>query len=287
MNAITPIPELSRNIFSHIETDYDAEREAMWCWLQPEGRPCFTPGLLDELAEFQRILRLNANPAIQQRVTPTSYMVLGSRTPGVFSLGGDLELFASLIEEGDEQALLQYAQHSINILFLNAVNYKLPITTIALLQGDAIGAGLETALSCDIIIAERGVSMGFPEVLFNLFPGMGAHIFLVRHMDLRAIEEMILSGRIYTAEEMYDMGIIDILVDKGDGVQAANELIDKRKRRKNIHNALNRARQVVNPVSRKDLMAIAEIWVDAAMQLGKRDIRIMQRLLRAQQNKVA
>lgn len=287
MNAITPIPELSRNIFSHIETDYDAEREAMWCWLQPEGRPCFTPGLLDELAEFQRILRLNANPAIQQRVTPTSYMVLGSRTPGVFSLGGDLELFASLIEEGDEQALLQYAQHSINILFLNAVNYKLPITTIALLQGDAIGAGLETALSCDIIIAERGVSMGFPEVLFNLFPGMGAHIFLVRHMDLRAIEEMILSGRIYTAEEMYDMGIIDILVDKGDGVQATNELIDKRKRRKNIHNALNRARQVVNPVSRKDLMAIAEIWVDAAMQLGKRDIRIMQRLLRAQQNKVA
>ena len=53
-------------------------------------------------------------------------------------------------------------------------NFGLPIVTISLVRGNALGGGFEIALSGDVIIAERSAMMGFPEILFNCFPGMGA-----------------------------------------------------------------------------------------------------------------
>jgi DSF synthase len=100
------------------------------------------------------------------------------------------------------------------------------------------------------------------------------------------VEEMILSGKIYTAEEMKDMGVIDMVVDKGEGVQAVNDLIDSQKKRNTIYKTLYKVRHVVNPISLKELMSIGELWVDAAMQLTNRDLRMMQRLLRAQQKRL-
>jgi len=58
-----------------------------------------------------------------------------------------------------------------------ANNLFLPLTTISLAQGDALGGGFEAALSCSVIIAERRARFGFPEVMFNLFPGMGPTAF--------------------------------------------------------------------------------------------------------------
>ena len=52
--------------------------------------------------------------------------------------------------------------------------------TVALIQGDAIGGGFEAMLTNDVVIAERTAKFGLPEILFNLFPGMGAHSFLKR-----------------------------------------------------------------------------------------------------------
>ena len=51
---------------------------------------------------------------------------------------------------------------------------NLPMVTIALVQGDALGGGFECALAHDLIIAERSAKLGLPEVLVNLFPGIGA-----------------------------------------------------------------------------------------------------------------
>jgi DSF synthase len=47
------------------------------------------------------------------------------------------------------------------------------VITASLVQGRALGSGFECALASDVIVAETGARMGFPEVLFNLFPGMG------------------------------------------------------------------------------------------------------------------
>lgn len=286
MNAITPLSDVSLETYHYIDVDYDPDRKSLWCWMNARGRACFSPELLEELSRFQRQVQVCANPAIDDRDMPADYLVVASRAPGIYSFGGDLDLFARLIESGQRELLLDYVRYSIGILYLNAIDYHLPIRTIALLQGDAIGAGLETALSCDVIIAERQVSMGFPEILFNLFPGMGAHSFISRRLDIRSVERMILSGKLYSAEEMQEMGLVDVVAEHGYGVEALNAYIDDNSRKRHVHDALFRARQLVRPVSRDELMAIGELWVDAAMRLGQREIRVMQRLLRAQQRKI-
>ena len=74
------------------------------------------------------------------------YLVLGSRFPGVFNLGGDLNLFAGFIAAGDRDGLVRYGRDCVSILHNNLRRLELPIVTIALVQGDALGGGFEAVL---------------------------------------------------------------------------------------------------------------------------------------------
>src|SRR5207344_2632652 len=72
------------------------------------------------------------------------YYVTGSRTPGVFNLGGDLALFVMLIKTGDREALAQYAKLCIDVQYPRSQSFFSPsLTSIALVQGDALGGGFE------------------------------------------------------------------------------------------------------------------------------------------------
>lgn len=248
-------------------------------------RPAFTKELLDELLDFQHSLIANANTTSEAAIEPTRFMVFCSAVDETFSLGGDLALFAELIRNNDEDSLRDYAKLSIEVLYNNAVAYNLPLTTIALVEGDAIGAGFEAALSCDYIIAERGSRVGFPESLFGLFPGMGAHSFISRKIEVAKIEKMILSGRLYSAEEMYEMGLIDQLIDRGEGQEAVLRLVTRKARKLGLVKSLRDARMMLNPVSLDELLCIADIWVKSAMKLTERELKVMDRLVRAQEKK--
>jgi len=161
------------------------------------------------------------------------------------------------------------------------------VHTVALVQGDALGGGLELALSCQTIVAESGVGMGFPEVLFDLFPGMGAYSFLCQRVSPRFAEEMMLNGTIYSSDELHRLGVIDVLVPKGEGAQAVHDLIRRNQRIAHARTAMNRVRQIRNPVTLTELMQVTEIWVDTAMLLGEKSLRTMERIVRAQQKRPA
>jgi len=267
----------SNNSYRHIIHLHDTLHELTWCVMRPKERPSFTRELLEELVGFQDSLKANAEH--------TSFMVFCSGVEGTFSLGGDLALFAELIRNNDEKALREYAELSIKVLYNNAIAYDLPLTTIALIEGDAIGAGFEAALSCDYVIAERGSRMGFPESLFGLFPGMGAHSFISRKIEVAKIEKMIFSGRMYSAEEMYEMGLIDQLIEKGEGQEEILRLVTRKHRKLALVKSLRDVRMMLNPLSLDELLAIADIWVKSAMQLSERELKIMDRLVRAQNKK--
>ncbi len=158
--------------------------------------------------------------------------------------------------------------------------------SIALVQGDALGGGFEAALSCHTIVAEEGVGMGLPEVLFDLFPGMGAYTFLSRRVTPAQAERMMLDGNVYSSEELYRMGVVDMLVPRGEGLQAARELVRRRKRMGNALRSMNTVRATCNPVSLDELMAVTTTWVDAAMRLSERGLGTMERLVRAQKRRV-
>jgi DSF synthase len=125
--------------------------------------------------------------------------------------------------------------------------------------------------------------MGFPEVLFNLFPGMGAFSFLSRKVGRRTAERLITSGAIYSARELYDLGVVDVITADGTGEAAVYSYIRKHSKQGNGRRAFERARLEVEPITREEMLRILEIWVDAALRLEERDLRMMERLVRAQQ----
>lgn len=125
--------------------------------------------------------------------------------------------------------------------------------------------------------------MGFPEILFNLFPGMGAYSFLSRKVGRRTAEELITSGTIYSARQLYDMGVVDVVTPDGTGEAAVYGFIRKHAKAANGRRGLERVRTEITPITRQELMQIVEIWASAALKLDDRDLRMMDRLVRAQQ----
>jgi len=201
----------------------------------------------------------------------------------VFNLGGEISLFRQLIRDRDRVGLLNYATMCVDALILRIHHFDLPVTTITLVQGDALGGGFEAALTSDIIVAEKRSTLGFPEILFNLFPGMGAYSLLGRKVGSAMAEKIILSGKMYKAEELYEMGVIDVLAENGDGENALYEYIRKQERRANGYQAVQRARHRFNPVTHQELQDITTIWVDAALKLTEKDLKVMDRLVRSQE----
>jgi DSF synthase len=272
--------EISRELnFTQLTTRYDPELSTIWCWMHPTPRPCVNVRLLDEVALLQTRLTTTYNNQASDTVWPFRHLILASKIPGIYNLGGDLELFKHCINNNDKELLKNYAHKCINLLHQNINNLELPITLVALIQGQALGGGLETALSCDVIIAERGSQMGFPEILFNLFPGMGAYNMLARRTGPSLAERIILSGRTYSAEEFYDMGIVDVLADAGDGEKAVEKYLSSQNQSHNTIQAMKKIRQIVHPITHESLTEIVDIWVDAALAMSKQDMARLERLL--------
>ena len=94
------------------------------------------------------------------------------------------------------------------------------VHTTVLVQGDTLGGGLESVLPFHKVIFERSAQAGFPEVLFNLFPGMGAWPFTIRKAGFAVANDMILSGRLYTAEQLLRRSLVDVVVEDGEGEAA-------------------------------------------------------------------
>jgi DSF synthase len=279
-----PQIHMSEHTHDHSEaslsTWHDTKYRTMWYYMHAQPRPCFSPALLAELASFRDDM---AHRLDDPRDAEIDYMVLASRVPGIFNLGGDLALFRALVEAGDRQALSSYAYACIDMLWTNISGIDgRDITTISLVQGDALGGGFEGAMSAHVLVAERSARMGLPEILFNLFPGMGAYSLLSRKLDPVRAERLILSGQIYTAEALHEMGVVDVLAEDGEGERAVYEYIARENKARNGFRALRAAKRVSNPVTRQELSDITEIWVDAALRLTPRDLRMMERLVARQ-----
>jgi DSF synthase len=271
---------------SEFELQYDSKERILWGYFDYTGKPSFTPAVLEQTQQVQRLARtLASEPSVDD--PGLRYVVVGSRMPGIWNLGGDLELFAELIRRRDRAQLTRYAYLCCELTFTNATLFDLPVVSIALVQGDALGGGFEAVLSFNLIIAERSAKFGLPEVLFNLFPGMGAYSFLSRRIAPGLAERMILSGEIYTAEDLYKLGVVDVLAADGEGVEALYAQIGPNGRRHASHSVIRQARRIANPVTREEMFRIADLWVDAAMNLGETDLRRMLRVAAAQHRRRA
>lgn len=257
---------------------YDDNVAALWSYMRHSGRPSFTPTLLSDFENWQDLI----TSGFGEDKAPLRYLILGSRSEDVFCFGGDLKLFQHLIKTKNRDALVEYGHRCCAILARNVNSLDIPMLTIGLVQGAALGGGFEALLSFDYIIAERQATFGLPEIMFGLYPGMGAHAFLARKLGTAMAERIILSNKTYTAQEMYELGLVHHIAETGEGVNAVRDFIKKSERRHSGLVGAHQAMKKVWPIELTELNEITELWADNALKLSEHDLKVMNRLVTAQ-----
>ncbi len=121
-------------------------------------------------------------------------------------------------------------------------NLKKP--TIAAINGLALGAGLELALSCDLRVMAQDAQLGLPEIKLGLFPGGGGTQRLTRLVGQGVAKELIFTGEPVSAQDALRLGIVNQLTQPGEELETAMGLADKMGKFSLV--ALGAAKQAIN-----------------------------------------
>jgi DSF synthase len=263
--------------YKYIRLEWNEELAALRLRTCVKPIQCYS---LAAMAELQRVFSdIAENPGL------VKHYVMTSDVAGVFNFGGDLSLFVLLIRARDIDSLRMYGRRCVDLVWWMENASKLGVHTTVLVQGDTLGGGLESVMPFHKVIFERSAQAGFPEVLFNLFPGMGAWDFTIRKSGFAVANEMILSGRLYTAEQLQQKQLVDLVVEDGEGEGAIDAVLRQVTPRLRGTLAALEARRHAAPITHDSLMTIVDQWTETAMQLTDRDLRLMERLARAQVRK--
>jgi DSF synthase len=273
--------------FANLDVDYEPRSQSLWMYYKADGPPFYTFQTLSDMADIRESVRALFRTDVTARY-PIRYFVMASRKPGVFNLGGDLAMFSQAIKGRERAWLRDYAHACIDVVYGLATAFGLPIVTLSVVTGQALGGGLEAALAEDFLLAEENAKLGVPEVAFNTFPGMGAMSLLSRRIGMLRAEVIMTTGAVYTGREMYDLGVVDLLALDGSGHHdALNWMTDGGEVRHARRLALANARRLCFPVSYDELIRITDLWADISCDVEPNDIRHMERLVAAQKRLTA
>jgi DSF synthase len=268
-----------------IEIDYDQNWGILWLRMRHPERACFTPELMRDMRRVQLRLKELFGGIRDPRDLPFQWLVWASDAPRAWSLGGDLSTFCRFIREGDRAGLQAYAELAVEILHDNYRSLDLPIMTTALVEGDALGGGFEAILTDDLVVAERGAKFGLPEILFNMFPGMGASSLLIRKLGSAAATRLILSGQSWTAEEAEQAGAVSLIAEPGTAKATLLRYIDTHRARLPGEIALHQSRRRAEGLGLDEMLDVVRIWTELTLGLGEDSLRRMQALARVQERK--
>jgi len=133
-------------------------------------------------------------------------LVIASSNPFLYSAGADIKAFTAMDEAGGEQLI-----HTAHALFRELGSEG--IATIAAVNGLAFGGGCELAMSCDVRIAARSALFGQPEIKLGIIPGFGGTQRLPRLIGSNKALEMNLIGDPILADEAFEMGLANRVVE--------------------------------------------------------------------------
>ena len=281
MNAIVlPHPATTR-AQPRLSTEVRRLRaEALWITLGRDtatGLQNFTPDLVQEF----RGLVEDLHDGRKRQPLPI-YAVVQSADPDYFSMGGDLRFFRECIQRRDAATLRDYSMRCLDLLLSWNGKFKDTTTSIALVQGRALGGGFEMALGMDYLIAEEHSSFGFPEIMFGLFPCTGAMGLLASRIGPRAAERMMTNKKIYGAAELFDMGLVDELCPSGQGELAVERFITNHSSRMKARLKVQQSRARHETLAHAEGVRIVEDWVETAMCLSAEELRSMDMLIMMQ-----
>lgn len=278
----------STNAGLRVSTDVRKFRkDSLWLTLHTDverGLHNFSPTLLAELRSIIDALESAKGEWHHGgHASQIGYLVVRSSDPDYFSVGGDLRHFRTCIAEKAELALRDYSMQSLDLLFDWSNLLKDRMTSISLVQGRALGGGFEMALSADYIVAEEQSTFGFPEIMFGLFPCTGAMGLLTRRIGAMQAERMMTNNRIYTARELFEMGLVDEICPQGAGERAVEDYISRHAARQKSHLKVQQSRMRTAPLDYVEGMRIVEDWVELAMNLDGEEARALDMLIMMQE----
>ena len=259
--------------FTQLSGYYEAERHTVWMMLRAQPRPCFNHALIEEIMNLSWL---------RQSGFAVDFWVTGSLVPEMYNVGGDLQFFVECIQHGRREALRAYARACVDCVHAASRGFDTGAISLAMVEGSALGGGFEAALAHHFVLAQRDARLGFPEIAFNLFPGMGGYSLVARRSGMKLAEELIYKGESHTAEWYEQHGLVDLLFEPGQSYVSTRTFIDTLRPKLNGVRAMLRARTRVLQLPRSELMDITEDWVDAAFCLEPKDIAYMERLVMLQ-----
>src|SRR6266516_5888734 len=201
-------------------------------------------------------------PALEQ---DAHALIFYSKLGCGFCAGGDLRELYRGMQAMEKQAALacirdfhQRIHHVMNTLDAS------PLNTIAAVHGIVFGGGLELALVCDLIIADKTARFCFPELRLGLIPGFGGIPRLKRDLGNAVVRDLILTGRSFNVMKAQQIGLVSQVVAEGEALRAARGTaaqIGKFDRRTAIA-----AKEFVKPIPYEELKREIEIFCELFAQ---------------------
>lgn len=262
--------------------DFEPGSGILWLTLRPEPKPVFTLPLVESVRRVQiAVADLHAG----RRDWPVRY--IGYRAAGdAFSLGGDLDFYLECLARGDRGALEEYARTAAEVIVNNMTGVDGHVITLACVHAKALGGGIDPAVACNYVVAERSATFSYPEVNFNHFP-IAAVPVLARRAGLIEAEKILSSGEVFSADDFLAKGVIDYVAEPGSGQSALRDYAQRSGRSHSARIALFRAFQRTSGDVGRQMKEACDAWVDHMTRLRPAEIAKLQRIAAAQERMLA
>jgi len=191
----------------------------------------------------------------------TSVCIIGSAKKAGFSAGADLrELYHSAAALPEKERVLGVRQFLERIhAALNAIDAA-PFVTIAAVHGVCFGGGLELALVCDLIIADKMARFAFPELRLGLIPGFGGIPRLKRDLGNAFVRDLLFTGRTVNATRAQAVGLVAQLAGEGEALRIARSTAAQIMKFDAVTRAT--AKKFIKPIPYEDLRREIELFCE-------------------------
>src|ERR1041385_285503 len=257
---------------SMIRREIGDDRICILTFDRPEsGANIFDAATLDELDEHLDFIE--HEPSLRG-------LIITSAKKSIFVAGADLKTLLRQAPSGDMREFIAKGQRTFNRL----ADLKIP--TVAVIHGASAGGGYEVALACDYRVAsdESATRIGLPETTLGLIPAWGGCTRLPRLIGAEKAADVILKGKLYSAQEASKIGLVDEVAPRDQLVEHARKKLGEGKRKLSAPSKLEkeipaprstgneapvRALKIVNQTLTISPAESLRMELDAIVDLGK------------------
>jgi enoyl-CoA hydratase/carnithine racemase len=227
--------------------------------------PCNELGT-QSLGEFEKFVA--ALPELEQHAHA---LIIYSQLNSGFSAGADLRETYFRIQNVERQAAAASVRESLERTHhvMNTID-ACPLTTIAAVHGVTFGGGLELALTCDLIIADKTARFCFPELRLGLIPGFGGIPRLKRDLGNAVVRDLLLTGRSFNSTKAQQIGLVSQVVAEGQALRVARATAAQLA--KFDRHTASAAKKFIKPIPyeelRREIEIFSELFTEPAVQAG-------------------